>query len=228
MQARDTQSRAGSSTSRRGRSGASSTATSATGPCAASPPGRTRLPYPWDAAGPLATTQDQATRADREPPLVRRGLRCHRQRRDPRRQLSPVRARHHSRPDRACELGERARREGEPRLAVLPAAARSGLAGRGRRSVGAVLERPAHRNQDGRLWHSADVSRLQRKRGMLDEPRHEPVGILFHTSESDIWPLEAEYNEDLRDSSHRLLRYIRRKVPLQLCDRPVRPGVPHR
>ena len=52
---------------------------------------------------------------------------------------------------------------------------------------------------------------FSRKRGLIDEPRHEPVGILFHTSESDIWPLEAEYNEDLRDSSHRLLRYIRRK-----------------
>jgi N-acetyl-anhydromuramyl-L-alanine amidase AmpD len=38
-----------------------------------------------------------------------------------------------------------------------------------------------------------------------------PVGILFHTSESDIWPLEPSYNENLRDSSRRLLRYVQRK-----------------
>jgi hypothetical protein len=37
-----------------------------------------------------------------------------------------------------------------------------------------------------------------------------PVGIVFHTSESDIWPLEASFNENLRDSSQRLLRYVRR------------------
>ena len=37
-----------------------------------------------------------------------------------------------------------------------------------------------------------------------------PVGILFHTSESDIWPLEAAFNENLRDSSQRLLRYVQR------------------
>jgi hypothetical protein len=37
-----------------------------------------------------------------------------------------------------------------------------------------------------------------------------PVGILFHTSESDIWPLEESFNEHLRDSSHGLLRYVQR------------------
>ncbi len=52
---------------------------------------------------------------------------------------------------------------------------------------------------------------FSRSSGLISEPRKQPVGILFHTSESDIWPLEAEYNESLRDSSHRLLRYIRRK-----------------
>jgi hypothetical protein len=41
--------------------------------------------------------------------------------------------------------------------------------------------------------------------------RHEPVGILFHTTESDIWPLEAAYNESLRDSSQKLLAYVARK-----------------
>jgi N-acetyl-anhydromuramyl-L-alanine amidase AmpD len=38
-----------------------------------------------------------------------------------------------------------------------------------------------------------------------------PVGILFHTSESDVWPLEESYNENLRDSSRHLLRYVQRK-----------------
>jgi hypothetical protein len=37
-----------------------------------------------------------------------------------------------------------------------------------------------------------------------------PVGLLFHTSESDVWPLEASFNESLRDSSQRLLRYVAR------------------
>jgi hypothetical protein len=41
--------------------------------------------------------------------------------------------------------------------------------------------------------------------------RHEPAGLLFHTSESDVWPLEAEFNENLRDSSQRLLKYVSRK-----------------
>jgi len=38
--------------------------------------------------------------------------------------------------------------------------------------------------------------------------RATPVGLLFHTSESDVWPLEASFNEHLRDSSHALLRYV--------------------
>jgi hypothetical protein len=37
-----------------------------------------------------------------------------------------------------------------------------------------------------------------------------PVGLLFHTSESDVWPLEANFNESLRGSSQRLLRYVQR------------------
>jgi hypothetical protein len=37
-----------------------------------------------------------------------------------------------------------------------------------------------------------------------------PVGILFHTTESDIWPLEASFNGNLRDSTHGLLRYVQR------------------
>jgi len=46
--------------------------------------------------------------------------------------------------------------------------------------------------------------------GLRNEVLAKPVGILFHTSESDIWPLEASFNENLRDSSQRLLRYLRR------------------
>jgi len=46
--------------------------------------------------------------------------------------------------------------------------------------------------------------------GMGRSLESKPVGILFHTSESDIWPLEAGFNENLRDSSNRLLRYIQR------------------
>jgi hypothetical protein len=52
---------------------------------------------------------------------------------------------------------------------------------------------------------------FDRGSGRLGEPREEPAGILFHTSESDIWPMEPDYNENLRDSSQRLLRYIQRK-----------------
>jgi hypothetical protein len=37
------------------------------------------------------------------------------------------------------------------------------------------------------------------------------VGILFHTSESDVWPLEEGFNEKLRTSTQRLLRYVARE-----------------
>jgi hypothetical protein len=47
--------------------------------------------------------------------------------------------------------------------------------------------------------------------GLSQEAQTAPVGILFHTSESDIWPLEEAFNESLRDSSQRLLRYVQRK-----------------
>jgi N-acetylmuramoyl-L-alanine amidase len=45
---------------------------------------------------------------------------------------------------------------------------------------------------------------------LLPEVHDQPVGIVFHTSESDIWPLEASFNESLRDSSQRLLRYLQK------------------
>jgi hypothetical protein len=48
--------------------------------------------------------------------------------------------------------------------------------------------------------------------GIGREVHTEPVGILFHTSESDIWPLEASFNQNLRDSTQRLLRYLKRNL----------------
>jgi hypothetical protein len=58
---------------------------------------------------------------------------------------------------------------------------------------------------DARRYHVFDA-----ERGLVSEPVERPVGLLFHTTESDIWPLEAGYNEKLRDSSERLLRYLQR------------------
>ena len=56
--------------------------------------------------------------------------------------------------------------------------------------------------------------------GLKDEVYTKPVGIVFHTSESDIWPLEASFNESLRDSSQRLLRYlVRNRCYNYLIDR---------
>ena len=55
----------------------------------------------------------------------------------------------------------------------------------------------------------AAVPRLHPSRPAEPERTTKPVGILFHTSESDIWPLEGPFNENLRDSRQRLLRYVR-------------------
>jgi len=56
--------------------------------------------------------------------------------------------------------------------------------------------------------------------GMGEEVHDRPVGIVYHTSESDIWPLEESFNEKLRDSSQDLLRYLRRnQVYHYLVDR---------
>jgi hypothetical protein len=49
-------------------------------------------------------------------------------------------------------------------------------------------------------------------RGMSAKTFDKPAGILFHTSESDIWPLDEAHNEKLRDSSHGLLRYLKRNL----------------
>jgi predicted heme/steroid binding protein len=56
--------------------------------------------------------------------------------------------------------------------------------------------------------------------GMGEEVQDRPIGIVYHTSESDIWPLEESFNEKLRDSSQDLLRYLRRnQVYHYLVDR---------
>ncbi len=56
-----------------------------------------------------------------------------------------------------------------------------------------------------RRYHVFDLDR-----GMQGQVQDQPVGIVFHTSESDIWPLEESFNEKLRDSSQNLLHYLQR------------------
>lgn len=46
--------------------------------------------------------------------------------------------------------------------------------------------------------------------GEMGPVQTEPVGILFHTSESDIWPMEEANNERLRHNSENLLKYLQR------------------
>jgi hypothetical protein len=38
-----------------------------------------------------------------------------------------------------------------------------------------------------------------------------PIGILFHTSESDLWPLEPGYEKEVRRGSEALLRFVKRE-----------------
>jgi len=66
-----------------------------------------------------------------------------------------------------------------------------------------------------RRYHAFDL-----ERGMESEAQDRPIGIVYHTSESDIWPLEESFNEKLRDSSQNLLHYLRKnKVYHYLIDR---------
>ncbi len=68
---------------------------------------------------------------------------------------------------------------------------------------------------DPRRYRVFDV-----KAGMQETVYDKPVGIVFHTSESDIWPLEESFNEKLRDTSQGLLRYLsRNRVYNYLIDR---------
>ena len=61
---------------------------------------------------------------------------------------------------------------------------------------------------------------FDRAGGLLPAVHDRPAGILFHTSESDVWPLEETYNHNLRDSSRKLLRYVKQhKLYHYLIDR---------
>ncbi|MBM0108260.1 N-acetylmuramoyl-L-alanine amidase [Steroidobacter sp. S1-65] len=54
--------------------------------------------------------------------------------------------------------------------------------------------------------------RVHSRAGQLLPTRHSrPIGILFHTSESDLWPLEPDYEKELRRGSEALLRFVRRE-----------------
>lgn len=56
--------------------------------------------------------------------------------------------------------------------------------------------------------------------GDMSAARSAPKGILFHTTESDVWPLEPDYNTQLRRSTSSLLRYIARlKIYHYVIDR---------
>jgi hypothetical protein len=49
-----------------------------------------------------------------------------------------------------------------------------------------------------------------REQGVTAGVHTKPVGIIFHTSESDLWPLEEGYERELRRSSASLLKYLQR------------------
>lgn len=46
--------------------------------------------------------------------------------------------------------------------------------------------------------------------GMSEEVYDRPVGILFHTTESHVWPLEPTYNDNLRRNSKNLIGNVAR------------------
>lgn len=50
------------------------------------------------------------------------------------------------------------------------------------------------------------------RRGELLPTRYSrPIGILFHTSESDLWPLEPGFEKEVRKGSENLLRFVKRE-----------------
>lgn len=54
--------------------------------------------------------------------------------------------------------------------------------------------------------------RVQTRDGkLLPDKFDRPIGILFHTSESDLWPLEPGYEQELRKGSEALLRFVKRE-----------------
>jgi hypothetical protein len=59
---------------------------------------------------------------------------------------------------------------------------------------------------------SGDARRFrihERKAGLQPTVYSAPVGILFHTSESDLWPLHSDFEKQLRKSSTALLNYVK-------------------
>jgi hypothetical protein len=51
--------------------------------------------------------------------------------------------------------------------------------------------------------------RVHHRDGALEPGAYsKPIGILFHTSESDLWPLEADFAQQLRRGTASLLRYL--------------------
>jgi hypothetical protein len=46
--------------------------------------------------------------------------------------------------------------------------------------------------------------------GLQKEIHTRPIGIVYHTSESDLWPLEEGFEQQLRQSSAGLLRWLRK------------------
>jgi hypothetical protein len=54
--------------------------------------------------------------------------------------------------------------------------------------------------------------RIHQRDGQLQpESYSKPAGILFHTSESDLWPLEADFAQQLRRGTAGLLRYLQKQ-----------------
>jgi len=54
--------------------------------------------------------------------------------------------------------------------------------------------------------------RVHSRSGQLLTPRYErPIGILFHTSESDLRPLEPGFEQEVRKGSEALLRFVKRE-----------------
>jgi hypothetical protein len=54
--------------------------------------------------------------------------------------------------------------------------------------------------------------RIHRRDGTLEpETYAKPAGILFHTSESDLWPLEADFARQLRRGTVGLLRWLQKE-----------------
>ena len=114
-------------------------------------------------------------------------------------------------------------------LPALPlgVAARRDLARGEDRGLGAVQQRPAHRHDATRSRASRATTGSSRPgAGKREEALDQPMGIVFHTSESDIWPLDESYNENLRTQQPGPSALPAAEACLQLPHRPLRAGLP--